>query len=503
MSSSTRRRSTALAAAVVTAAALGATVLALPATAVGAAPAPAAPAAAVPAAAPLPIVNGTLDWGVLARYRAYVTGMAKGTITPADGAAANADGTFRFASATGAYDKDGGHVVTAAFKGSVTFESTAHGFKVTLANLRIDTGTKKLTADVTKNGTLTRDVPLADVAFTGRAMDRLATTLTKEAADQLGSEQYAGLAGDPLTAALEFGRPTPPSSSAPAPSPSTAPSPSASNGGPAPTLAPSPGAGSPSSGGPQQLVGGRLTWGVKESFRTYVVKGGGSVTPAGGAVAAGTSFSFAFGKGELDAVRQKLNASFAGSLRFQRPDHRIDMTFTNLRVNAEGKKGTLVLDVKTPEATKADVPFATLDLSKADYRTSGGVLTLASVPAAFTAEGSAAIGAPSPDYAEGKPADPVTLSVTVDKDAALPGTAPTTTGTGGTAGSGSSGSTTTATTAGSGSTVGGGTGGPGGGKLAATGAEVPAGALLAASGAAVVAGAGALSLARRRRTARS
>ncbi|MFK0253195.1 HtaA domain-containing protein [Streptomyces sp. NPDC090445] len=502
MSSSTPRRSVSLAAAVVTAAALGATVLALPATAAGPAPA-ATVAGAAPAAAPLPIVNGTLDWGVLARYRTYVTGAAKGTITAADGAVANADGTtFRFTSATGTHDKEGSNVATAAFKGSVTFDSPAHGFKVTLANLRIDTGTKKLTADVTKNGALTRDVPLANVAFTGSTMDKLATTLTKEAADQLGSPQYEGMAGDPLSAALEYGEAPLPSPSAPSPSGSTAPSPSESNGGPAPTLAPSPGASSPASSGPQQLLGGRLTWGVKESFRSYVVRGGGSVAPSGGAMAAGNTFSFAFGKGELDVPKQKLNASFAGSLRFRHPSHQIDMTFTNPRVNAEGKKGTLVLDMKTPEETKADIPFATLDLSKAEYRTTGGVLTLASVPAAFTAEGSAAIGNGNEAYAPGKPTDPVTLSVTVDKDAVLPGTTPTTGRTGGTTTGGTTTTGTTATT-GTGSTVGGGTGGSAGGTLAATGADVPAGALLATSGVAVVAGAGALSLARRRRTARS
>lgn len=233
---------------------------------------------------------------------------------------------------------------------------------------------------------------------------------------------------------------------------------------------------------------------MKDSFRSYVVKGGGSVTPAGGAVASGDTFAFALGKGELDTAKQKLSASFAGSLRFQRADHGVDMTFANLRVNAEGKKGTLVLDVKTPTATKADVPFATLDLSKTEYRTTGGLLTLNAVPAAFTAEGAAAIGAPSPDYAEGKPTDPVTLSVSVDKDAVLPtgtpATAPTAT-------------PAPATAGGTGGAVGGGgAGGSIGGNLASTGAELPATALLAASGAAVVAGAGAVHLARRRRSVR-
>ncbi|MEU3776447.1 HtaA domain-containing protein [Streptomyces sp. NPDC032472] len=489
-----RRRPLALAAAVATAAALGATAFALPATAAGSGPA-VPPAAG--ASAPIPIVNGTLDWGILASYRTYVLAMAQGTITPADGAALNADGTFRFTSATGSYDKDGSHTATAAFKGSVTFESAAHGFKVVLSNVRIDTGTKKLTADVVKNGTLTRDVPLADVAFTGPAMEKLGTTLTKEAADQLGSPKYTGLTGDPLTAALEYGTPTAPSPSAPSPS---APGPSA----PSPS-APSPSAPSPSAPAPtgaQRLLAGRLTWGVKESFRTYVADGGGSVTPAGGAVADGRTYSFSFGTGELDAAKKKLTASFAGSLRFQRPDHGIDMTFGNLRVNAEGAKGTLVLDVKTPSSTKADVPFATLDLSKADYRTTGGVLALNGVPAVFTAEGAAAIGAPSGDYAEGKPTDPVTLTVSADKDAPLPSASPSPTQSGGASSGSTGGSAGGAGTVGGGTGGTGGTGGSAGGSLASTGADIPAGALLGASAAAVAAGAGAVSFARRRRTVR-
>lgn len=249
MTSSHRRP---LALAIAAAAVLGATAFVLPATAAGGGQAPAAVAAA-----PTPIVNGTLDWGVLASYRSYVLNIAKGTITPADGAALNSDGTFRFGSATGRYDKDGGHVVTAAFKGSVTFDAPAHGFKVTLANLRFDTGTKKLTADVTKNGTLTPGVPLADVAFGGPAMDKLGTTLTKEAAEQLGSDKYVGLAGDPLTAALEFAQPSP----SPSPSATTSAPVSPSASAPSTGAAPSQSTGSPAADGPQQLVGGRLTWG--------------------------------------------------------------------------------------------------------------------------------------------------------------------------------------------------------------------------------------------------
>ncbi|MFB7149017.1 HtaA domain-containing protein [Streptomyces virginiae] len=463
------RRPISLAAAVLTAAALGATAFALPATAAGG-----------PPTGPVKIVGGSLDWGVLAGYRAYVTGMANGTITVADGAQRNADGTLRFVEPTGQYDPAGGHVVKAAFKGSVTFSSpappTGHGFEVKLSDIRIDTGTKKLTADVTKSGATAQDVPLATVAFAGQSMTGLATTLTKEAADALGSAGYEGKAGDPLTASLKFEEPP-----APEPTP-TKPTPTQD---PTPTKDPSPTA---PADGTQKVLNGKLTWGVKESFRRYVL-GAGSITPAGGAAKNGDLFDFAFGKGELDVKKQKLNASFEGNLRFQYAAHGIDMTFANPRVDATGKTGTLYVDVKNAAGSRTGVAFATLDLSKTDYRTKNGVLALNSVPAAFTADGAAAFANDTTGsrYKAGDPIDPLTFSVAVDKDATLPST-----------GGSTNGGATGGSTGGTGGTAG---GGSVGGNLADTGAEIPAGALLTTSGVVIAAGAGAVFLARRRRTA--
>ncbi|WP_030291546.1 HtaA domain-containing protein [Streptomyces katrae] len=464
--SSSHRRPLALAAAVATAAALGSTAFVLPAT-----------AADGPPTGPVKIVGGTLDWGVLAGYRAYVTGMAKGTITVADGARQNEDGSLRFGEPTGQYEPAAGHVVKAAFKGSVTFSSPAppagHGFEVRLSDFRIDIGTKKLTADVTKGGATAQDVPLAAVAFAGRSMDGLATTLTKEAADALGSASYENKAGDPLTAKLEFEKPAPPSPSptptkpaAPSPTPTKPATPSATPTAPA--------------DGPRKILGAKLTWGVKESFRKYVL-GAGSITPAGGAAKNGDLFDFALGKGELDAKKQTLNASFEGSLRFRYAAHGIDMTFANPRVAAAGKTGTLYVDVKNASGSKTDVPFATLDLSKTDHKTKDGVLALNAVPAAFTAEGAASFANDTTGslYKAGDAVDPLTLSVAVDKGVTLPTGGPTP-NTGGTGGTGAA-------------------AGSVGGNLASTGAELPAGALLATSGAAVAAGAGAVFLARRRR----
>ncbi|MFI5617448.1 HtaA domain-containing protein [Streptomyces sp. NPDC051567] len=529
------RRSITVAAAILTAAALGTGAFVLPATAATSTDtAPAADRAADRAAAPglvpkaggappapLKIIAGTLDWGVVKSYRDYVTGMAKGRATAADGATVNPDGSFRFGAPTGQYDPAAGHVVKAAFKGSVTFTSPAppagHGFEVTLSDLRIDTGTKKVTADVTKSGATAQDVPLADVAFGGRSMESLTTTLTQEAADQLGSSRYKGLAGDPLTAALKFE--TPPVVPEPT-APTTAPDPTGTGTAPLvpeTTNSPAPTAtqtSPPAADGPQKVLSGRLVWGVKESFRRYVIgdpaNPSGTITPGGGAARSGTTFSFAFGKGELDAKARKLAAAFEGDLRFHFPGHGLDLAFSNIRVVADGRTGTLVLDVRTATGVKKDVPFATLDLSATDYTTKNGLLELAQVPAVFTEQGSAAFandGSVHDDYKPGRPMDALNLSVAVDKDAVLP-PAPTTGGTGTTGGS--PGTTTGAgTTGGSGSvggsgsgSAGGSVGGSAGGNLAATGAELPAAALLAASGTVVAAGAGAVYLARRRRTAR-
>ncbi|MER6515536.1 HtaA domain-containing protein [Streptomyces sp. NPDC001553] len=516
---SSHRRPIAIAAAIATAAALGATALVLPATAAVSAPA----AVAADSTAPWPIVKGTLDWGVKETFRTYVTTVAKGEITVADGATKNADGTFRFGAPTGQYIPSGAHIVTAAFKGSVTFKSTAHHFEITLSNPRFDTGTKKLVVDVKKNGTLTQNVPFATVAFAGPQMDKLGTALTAEAAEQLDYPGYKDQPGDALTAALEFGKPPvdpkPSTSTDPKPSTSTDPKPSTSTDprpttstkpttstGPKPSTStgpkPSTSSGAPADGA-QQIRSGRLKWGVKASFRKYV-QSAGSITPTGGAVASDGTFSFAGGKGTLDTKKGKLNASFEGNLRFQYAAHGIDMTFGNVRIDTQGAKGTLVLDVKTAAGTKTNVPFATLDLAKADYKTGKGLLALNGVRTVLTEQGAAAfLREPSTTpvyqdgYAPGDRIDDVNLTVSVDKDVTAPdATGGSTTGGSTSGGAGTTGGTGTV----GGGTVGGGSvGGSAGGNLASTGAEIPAGALLGASGAVIAAGAGAVLIARRRR----
>ncbi|MFE0102202.1 HtaA domain-containing protein [Streptomyces sp. NPDC059009] len=501
------RRPIALASAAATAVALGATVLA------------AAPATA----ADTPLKDYRLTWGVKESYRTYVTGMAAGRITPAGGAEqAKDNGPLTFVDGTGSYDTDK-HTVSLAFKGSVNFTSKLHGFDVKLSDVRFDSAKARITADVSKDGGAAQDdVPLADVTVT-RSMTDMKTKLTKEADEALGGGgRYTGAAGDPLTVAQKSPEPTP--TPTPTKTPTQPPTGTASpttrpTGTSAPTETTHPGPTSstpstPSTAKPSSSQGrpegtvfdGSLAWGVKESFRRYI-ESGGTAALSGGAQKNDNGYDFPYAKADLDSDAKKLTASFGGAVRFQYKAHGIDMKFSDIKVAADGAKGTLTVDVTTPKGTDDDVKFATLDLSKVSYEPKDDVVVLDKVPAAFTAAGArqfASDQAPS-QYKEGDPIDPVTLALTLTADGKLPsgGTAGTG-GTGGSAGSGDSGNS--GNSGNSGSTGGGSvslgdgadTVGGGSGSLASTGAGVPSGALLGAAGAVVAVGAGAMYAARRR-----
>ncbi|MFC7309775.1 HtaA domain-containing protein [Streptomyces monticola] len=480
------RRPIALAAA--TAVALGATALAV-----------AGPASA----AEVPLKDYELTWGIKESYRSYVTGMAAGEIKTADGAEQAADnGPFTFTKGEGTYDS-GSHTVDLAFKGGVTFTSKLHGFEVALSDVQFDSAAKKVTADVTKGGKTQQDVPFAEVTV-DRAMKDMPTKLTKEADEALGGGgRYTGADGDPLTVAQHTPAPSPtaeptdeptaPPTGKPTGKPTATPSASVTPSASASPSTPSASAPKPSSG-TGAVVDGSLSWGLKESFRKYIAAGG-EVRTAGGAkqLSGGSGYEFPYAKADLDSGAKKLDASFGGSVRFLYKAHGIDMKFGDIKVETNGAKGTLLVDVTTPKGTNDDVAFATLDLSKASYTAKDDVVLLDKVPAKFTAAGAEQFANETTGsmYKAGDPIDPVTVALSLSEGAQLPGGG-SGSGTGG--GTGSDGGTT------GGGSVGGSVGG-GSGSLAATGSDVPTGALLGAAGAVVAAGAGVVYAARRRGTA--
>lgn len=511
--SATTRRPLTLAAAVATAVALGATALATT-------------VASTASAAEVPLSGYELTWGIKESYRTYVTGMAAGTFTPADGAtqAAN-NGAFTFTEGTGTYDSTA-HTLALGFKGGLKIASTLHRFELTLSDVKFDSKAAKITADVTKSGTTEEDVPLADVTVT-REMTDMATKLTAEAATVFGSSSYSGAAGDPLTVVQKTPESPSPSAS-PSTSTSASPSPSASaSQSPSPSASasasasPSPSQGASESASPSaspsdtataapvsgDITDGTLGWGVKQSFRTYVVDGvakGAITTSAGATQAAGNGvFNFVDGSGTYDTDAETLSAAFAGAVNFKGHEdngtYGLDLTLSDLKATIDNGAGELTADVESLGETSDDVVLADLTTDAADLTAENDVITLSDVTAKLTAAGATAFG---DFYETGAELDPVDLSVALSEGAQLPGGDGGSASTGGSGTAGSSGSTggssgTTGSTTGgtTGTTTGGVTGG-----LASTGAGVPVGALGTAAAVTVAAGAGVVLAVRRRRT---
>ncbi|MGW6292102.1 HtaA domain-containing protein [Streptomyces sp. NPDC055058] len=504
-----RRRSTALAAAVATATALGATAL------IG------APAAS---AAEVPLTGYELTWGIKDSYRTYVTGMAKGTFTPAGGAVqADGNGAFTFKEGTGSYDSTD-HTVSLGFRGSLRIVSEAHRFDLTLSDIRFDSGDAEITADVTRDGTTTDDVPLAKVTVT-RGMKDMATELTKEAGEVLGSASYEGAAGDPLTV-LQTTKPSPSPDPEPTDEPSGEPTDKPTGeptvdptGKPSekptgkptgkPTDKPT---GEPTTPGEPaapatrgEIADGTLGWGVKDSFRAYVVGpvAKGEVTVSAGAkqAAGNGAFTFPDASGTYDTEAGSLKAAFKGAVNFKGHEgngtHGLDLTLTDLRATLKGGSGTLSADVTSLGKTSQDVVLAELKAKSPRLTAKSDVITVNGVAATLTKAGATAFG---DFYTAGTALDPVDLSVALTDGAALPGgSGPG----GGTAGSGDGAGSGSAGGAGpSGSTTGGlGATGDLTGGLASTGSDVPAAALGTAAAVAVAAGAGVVLAVRRRRPA--
>ncbi|BCM66518.1 hypothetical protein CFC35_28465 [Streptomyces sp. FBKL.4005] len=452
-------------------------------------------------AADLPLTGYRLTWGIKQSYRSYVTGMAQGTFTAADGASQAADnGEFTFTDGQGSYDSTR-HTLRLAFRGTLTIESRTHGFTRVLSDLRYDSAAGVLTADlVADGGAEQQDVPLAKVAApTGPEMTGLATTLTTEAGAFLGSASYAGAAGDPVSVAKPKPTPAPTPSKTPtktpAPKPTrtatpkptrtTTPKPTRSPAGP-PAKPAAPAA--PAKGA---IADGTLRWGVKDSFRTYVVTGAahGRITASGGATqAAGNGpFTFSGATGTYDTTAGTLSAAFKGAVTFKGHENNgtygLDLTLSDLKASVGRGTGTLTADVTSLGKKSEDVVLADLKARSAALAPKNDVIALDGVTATLTDAGAKAF---SGYYPKGTALDPVNLSVALTTTAALPSAGPT-----------AGGATTTGAVTGSAA----GGGGVVGGSLAATGSGVPAGPLGAAAAVTAAAGAGVVLAVRRRRTA--
>ncbi|MER5933228.1 HtaA domain-containing protein [Streptomyces sp. NPDC002054] len=183
------------------------------------------------------------------------------------------------------------------------------------------------------------------------------------------------------------------------------------------------------------VQGGRLDWGIKSSFQSYVtgpIGKGAFRLKSGAATVGGSLFRFHSAAGSYDPDAGSLDAAFTGGVQFQghaKPDgsYELDLTLSRPTVRIAGGKGTLHVDVtgKAKDTgtvtTRSQVPFAALSLGGIRMTGGGSPVALNNVPATLTEQGAASFAG---YYPAGTRLDPVSLSVDVRDGAAGPPTSP-------------------------------------------------------------------------------
>ncbi|WP_406344823.1 HtaA domain-containing protein [Streptomyces sp. NBC_00648] len=168
--------------------------------------------------------------------------------------------------------------------------------------------------------------------------------------------------------------------------------------------------------------GGRLDWGVRSSFQSYVTGpvAHGSWSLLGGAATVGTGrFRFHSAAGSYDPGGGVLDAGFSGGVRFTghpKADgsYELDLTIARPTVRISGGRGTLYADMTSRAkgtgkvTTASQVPLAALSLGGIDMRGGGSPVALTDVPATLTSQGATAFAG---YYPAGTALDPVSLSV--------------------------------------------------------------------------------------------
>ncbi|GGV17412.1 hypothetical protein GCM10010495_34720 [Kitasatospora herbaricolor] len=171
-----------------------------------------------------------------------------------------------------------------------------------------------------------------------------------------------------------------------------------------------------------RVAGGRLDWGIKQSFLTYVTgpmaKGSWGLT-GGAATVGGSSFRFHSATGTYDPETGALTAAFSGGVRFtghqENGVNALDMSVGRLTLRAVAGGGAgLYADISSKSkdtgkvAAVSQARLADLSLAGLDLRGAAGTLTLGNVPVTLTGAGASAFGG---FYTAGTALDPLTLSV--------------------------------------------------------------------------------------------
>ncbi|QEU94749.1 Htaa domain protein [Streptomyces kanamyceticus] len=168
------------------------------------------------------------------------------------------------------------------------------------------------------------------------------------------------------------------------------------------------------------VQGGRLDWGIKSSFQSYVtgpIAQGASTLQGGAATVGGSQFRFHSAKGSYDPDSGAFGAGFSGGVRFtghkKGGSYELDLTISRPTVKISGGSGTLYADMVSKQkgtgkvTSTAQVPLASLNISGIDMKGGTGPIALNNLPATLTSQGAKAFAG---YYTAGTALDPVSLS---------------------------------------------------------------------------------------------
>ncbi|WP_335931940.1 HtaA domain-containing protein [Streptomyces sp. PTD5-9] len=179
------------------------------------------------------------------------------------------------------------------------------------------------------------------------------------------------------------------------------------------------------------VQGGRLDWGIKSSFQSYVtgpIANGSWGLTGGAATVGGSQFRFHSAAGSYDPATGALTAGFSGGVRFvghRKADggNELDLSISRPTIRITGGRGAVLADMVSKErgsgrvGSAAQVPLATLNLSGIDMRGGTTPIALTNIPATLTAQGAKAFAG---YYTAGTPLDPISLSVDTTAPAGKP-----------------------------------------------------------------------------------
>ncbi|GHE58584.1 hypothetical protein GCM10018785_29800 [Streptomyces longispororuber] len=170
----------------------------------------------------------------------------------------------------------------------------------------------------------------------------------------------------------------------------------------------------------RDVQGGRLDWGIRSSFQSYVtgpVARGSWSLQGGAATVGGSQFRFHSATGSYDPESGAFRAAFSGGVHFtghkKGSAYQLDLTVSRPTVAVSGGSGTLYADMVSKEkatgklTSARQVPLASLDLSGIAMKGGTGPIALTNVPATLTARGAEAFAG---YYPAGTKLDPVSLS---------------------------------------------------------------------------------------------